>query len=68
MLATLAALFLPTMLIRMIRFRDTFRQAGLVSAATLIACIGFKIHLILFDPLFLKLGRLARLQKKLSTK
>jgi hypothetical protein len=36
------------------------------SAATLIASFGFKIHLLLFDPWFLKIGRLARFQKKVA--
>jgi hypothetical protein len=63
-LATVAALVIPTILIRIIRFRGTLRQASMVSVATLIACIGFKLHLLLFDPLFLKIGQLARFQKK----
>jgi len=67
-LATLAALVVPTMLIRIIRFRATLGQAGLISAATLIASFGFKIHLAVFDPWFIKLGRLARFQKKGAAK
>ncbi|MBA3960603.1 MAG: patatin-like phospholipase family protein [Chthoniobacterales bacterium] len=62
-LAALATLLLGPMLVRLIRFRSTLGQVGLVTAATLIASFGFKIHLALFDRWFLKIGKLARFQK-----
>ena len=61
---TVAALVLPTILIRIIRFRSTLSQASVISVATLIACIGFFIHLLIFDRWFIGIGQLAQFKKK----
>jgi hypothetical protein len=59
-IGALAAMIGGSILVRLVRFRETLGQVGLITAVTVIASIGFKIHLLMFDPLFLKLGRLAR--------
>jgi hypothetical protein len=50
--------------VRLIRWHSTFRDIGLRSLASAVAALGFKIHLALFDPIFLRLGRLSRLLAK----
>lgn len=57
--ATLAA---PHVL-RLIRFRQTFRDIGLRSLLSAALAIGFTLHLHVFDRMFLRLGRLERLLK-----
>jgi predicted acylesterase/phospholipase RssA len=54
-------------LARWIRYKQTFRDAGLRSALMTLLAIGFKLHLWVFDPLFLRLGRLERLLKRRSS-
>jgi len=51
-------------LVRIIRYRETFRGIWLRSLGAAVIAIGFKIHLVLFDPLFLLLGRANRLISK----
>jgi hypothetical protein len=57
-----AALAVPHVA-RLIRYRKTFRDIGLRSALMTLLAVGFKIHLWLFDRIFLRLGRLERLLK-----
>lgn len=64
LLATVATMAVGSTLIRLLRFRETLGQVGLMTAATLIASFGFKLHLAVFDPWFLRIGRLARFKKE----
>jgi hypothetical protein len=60
-LVVLIGLSVAPHIIRLIRFRQTIREVGLRGALAAVLAIGFKIHLLLFDPIFLRLGRLERL-------
>jgi predicted acylesterase/phospholipase RssA len=62
-LAALAATLVAPHLLRLLRFRQTFRDIGLRSGLAAILAVGFKIHRAVFDPIFLKLGRVDRLLK-----
>ena len=62
-LAALAATLVAPHLLRLLRFRQTFRDIGLRSGLAAIRAVGFKIHRAVFDPIFLKLGRVDRLLK-----
>lgn len=64
LIGIVATLLIGPLLIRMVRFRKTLGQIGLVTAATLLVVIVFKIHLATFDKLFLRLGRLSAVQRK----
>jgi predicted acylesterase/phospholipase RssA len=55
-----AALVFPHLL-RLVRYRQTFRDIGLRSALAALMVIGFRIHLLFFDKVFLKRGRVERL-------
>jgi hypothetical protein len=63
-LGVLATMVVGSTLVRLVQFRDTLGQVGLVTSAALIASIGFKIHLAVFDRWFLRIGRLARLARR----
>ncbi len=63
-LAVLGATMVVPHLVRLIRWRSTFRDVGLRSLAAAVAAVGFKVHLAVFDPIFLELGRLSRLLNK----
>jgi hypothetical protein len=63
-LAVLAATLVAPHVVRLVRFHQTFRDIGLRSALAAALAIGFKIHLLWFDPLFLRLGRVGRLLKR----
>lgn len=60
----LAASMVAPHLLRLIRWKTTFRDVGLRSLAGAVGAIGFKVHLALFDPIFLRLGRVSRLLAK----
>jgi len=60
-LLVLSTMAIAPHLVRLIRYRQTFRDAGLRSLLAAVLAIAFKIHLALFDPIFLRLGRAARL-------
>jgi hypothetical protein len=45
-------------LVRILRFKRTVGQLGLVTLASLLAALLFKIHLLVFDRLFIRWGRL----------
>jgi predicted acylesterase/phospholipase RssA/MinD-like ATPase involved in chromosome partitioning or flagellar assembly len=62
-LAALATMAVGSTLVRLVRFRKTLGQIGLVTSATLLASIGFKIHLAWFDRWFLRLGRIERFKQ-----
>jgi hypothetical protein len=59
----LATLIIGPLLIRLVRYRKTLGQVGLVTAATLMACFLFKVHLAIFDPWFLRAGRIKEFRK-----
>ena len=61
LLFVLAASTVAPHLVRLIRWKTTFRDVGLRSLAAAVGAIGFKVHLALFDPIFLRLGKLPRL-------
>jgi hypothetical protein len=50
--------------VALIRYRETLRGLGMKSLAAAVLALVFKLHLLVFDPLFLKLGRLERLDRK----
>jgi hypothetical protein len=50
--------------VRLIRWRTTFRDVGLRSLVAALAAFGFKVHLAVFDPTFLRLGRVSQLLAK----
>jgi predicted acylesterase/phospholipase RssA/Mrp family chromosome partitioning ATPase len=64
----LAALVIGSTLVRLIRFRHTLGQIGLLTTATLFAALAFKAHRLVFDPLFLRGGRLARFRKSKASR
>jgi predicted acylesterase/phospholipase RssA len=61
LVAGLAVATLWPHVVRLIRWRSTFRDVGLRSLGAAVAAIGFKAHLALIDPIFLRRGRLSRL-------
>jgi len=54
-----AALFMPQ-LVAIVRYRQTIDTAGLKSLLGLVLAFAFKIHLLVFDRIFLARGRLRR--------
>jgi len=46
---------------RIVRYGRTFRDFGLRCLLAAVLAVGFKIHLRVFDPIFLRHGRAARL-------
>jgi hypothetical protein len=57
-----ATLALPQV-VAVIRYRQTIRSFGLRSLGALALALVFKIHLFVFDPLFVRIGRLKRFLK-----
>ncbi|MFN0171141.1 MAG: tetratricopeptide repeat-containing protein [Bryobacteraceae bacterium] len=57
----LAVTLLAPHLVRLMRYRQTFRDVGLRSVLAAALAIGFKIHLLVFDPIFIWLGKADRL-------
>jgi predicted acylesterase/phospholipase RssA len=55
-------------LVRIIRYQQTFRDIWLRSLLAAVLAFGFKVHLMMFDPLFLRLGRVSRLRAKRQLK
>jgi predicted acylesterase/phospholipase RssA len=64
LLLGLAASVTAPRVLQLMRFRKSFRDVGLRSVLGAALAAGFKIHLIAFDPIFLRLGRVSRLLKK----
>jgi hypothetical protein len=62
-LALLAAILAVPHVVRLVRFGETFRDIGVRSALAALLAPAFKVHLLCFDPLFLRIGRVARLLK-----
>jgi predicted acylesterase/phospholipase RssA len=60
---TIAGLVVPQ-LVALWRYRDTIRHYGLKSVAAAVLALVFKLHLLIFDPLFLARGRLDRLARR----
>lgn len=60
-LGGLALAVIAPHLVRLIRYKKTFRDVGLRSLFAAGMALVFKVHLMLLDPLFLRLGRVARL-------
>ncbi len=52
-----AAALVGGLLVRVIWFRKTVGQVGIVTAASLVVCVVARIHLLLFDWLYLRWGR-----------
>jgi hypothetical protein len=63
-LGALAALIVGPTVVRVARLRQTIGQIGLVTAAALVAAIVFKVHLAVFDRIYLSFGRLSRFKKR----
>ena len=51
-------------LVRMLRFKRTVGQLGLVTVASLLASVVFKVHLAVFDRWFIKWGRLKQVLER----
>jgi hypothetical protein len=64
LLFLLLTLTLGPWLVRIVRFKRTLGQLGLVTAATLLASLAFKIHLAVFDRWFIRWGRLTNVLEK----
>lgn len=64
LVSLVATLILGPLLIRLISFRQSLGQVGLVTAATLLMCFVFKLHRLVFDRWFLWAGRLSRFRKE----
>jgi hypothetical protein len=62
-LFVLAVTMVVPHLVRIIRYRTTVQETGLRSLLAAALALIFKIHLALFDPIFLRLGRVSRLLK-----
>lgn len=52
-------LLTPT-LVRLVRYQESLRSVGLRALLAMALSVVLKLHLLLFDPLFLRLGRAAR--------
>lgn len=57
---TLALCAISPHIMRLIRYKKTFRDAGLRGLLGVVLALGFKLHLRFFDHYFLKLGSLSR--------
>jgi predicted acylesterase/phospholipase RssA len=60
-LIVLGAMAIVPHLVRIIRYGRTFSDFGLRCLVAAVLAVGFKIHLRVFDPIFLRRGRAARL-------
>src|SRR5262249_53975352 len=60
-LGLLVATSLAPRVMRIIRYGHTFRDLGLRCIVAAVMAVGFKVHLAVFDPIFLRRGRAARL-------
>ena len=60
-LIALAIMTVVPHLVRIVRYGRTFSDFGLRCLLAAVLAIGFKIHLRVFDPIFLRRGRAARL-------
>jgi predicted acylesterase/phospholipase RssA len=56
-----ALVFLVPTLVRVVRYRETLKAMGLKALVAAVLAVVMKLHLLLFDPLFLRLGRAGRL-------
>ena len=56
----LAVGFAVPHLVQLIQYRQTFRDVGLRGLLAIGLAIGFKVHLGVFDPIFLWLGKAGR--------
>ena len=59
-LAALLAFVVGPMLVRLVAFKSTLWRFSLMATGALVAAIVFKVHRRVFDPIFLRGGRLAR--------
>jgi predicted acylesterase/phospholipase RssA len=62
-LSMLAALFVPKLVLRLVQYRQTIETLSIKGALAVVAALGFKVHLLFFDPLFRRMGRLKRLRR-----
>ena len=60
-LVVLAATAIAPHIVRIVRYGHTFRDWGLRCLLAAALAVGFKFHLAVFDPIFLKRGKAARL-------
>jgi predicted acylesterase/phospholipase RssA len=60
------ATWLAPHLVSLIRFRETARSLGLRSLAAAVMALVLKLHLLVFDPIFLKYGRLKHFRRSVS--
>jgi hypothetical protein len=60
-LIALALIAVVPHLVRIVRYGRTFSDFGLRCLLSAVLAVGFKIHLAVFDPIFLRRGRAARL-------
>ena len=67
-LGLVATLIVGPTLLRLVSFKSTLGQVGLMTAGALVAALAFKLHRWVFNPLFLHGGRLARFTRDNSTK
>jgi predicted acylesterase/phospholipase RssA len=56
-LMSIAAAVLFPHLVRLVRFKQTFGELGLRSVLAVVLAFGFKIHLLFFDSIFIRLGK-----------
>jgi predicted acylesterase/phospholipase RssA len=66
LLAGLVATIVAPHLMRLIRYQKTVADVGLRALGSAVLALAFKVHLVVFDPLFLRLGRTAVLLKRRS--
>jgi hypothetical protein len=62
--AVLAATLIVPQLVSIVRYRQTIRGFGLKSLLGILVALLFKLHLAIFDPFFLRRGRVARFAKR----
>jgi hypothetical protein len=65
-LGFLAAFVVPPLAIRLLRYRETLGQFGLVTAGAVLVSVVFRFYLVFLDPIFLRLGRLSAVKKSAS--
>jgi hypothetical protein len=58
--AVLAATAVAPGLVRLVRYRQTIRDLGLRFVVAAALAVVFRLHLLVFDPIFLRLGQIRR--------
>jgi hypothetical protein len=65
-LVVVAATMLVPQVVALVRLRQTIRGRGLKSVVGVVLALAFKLHLLVFDPIFLRRGSMKRLLKQRS--